>query len=83
MYRICSPHEHERRMKLGKTLAANLAPTLAVLVCVAALAGCGDNRPKIRRPDKPTQPPNASMKLHMESASQPAPKPEEAAAEKE
>lgn len=71
-------------MKLGQTLAANLATSLGVLVCVAALTGCGDNRPKIRRPDKPTPPPSASMKLHMESsASQPTPKPDEAAADKE
>jgi hypothetical protein len=31
--------------------------------------GCGDNRPKIRRPENPTPPPDPSMRLNFDSGS--------------
>jgi hypothetical protein len=52
----------------------------AIALAVAALtithsAGCGDNRPKIRRPENPTPPPGANMRLSSDPAADPATKP--------
>jgi len=48
-------------------------------VCFGLLAvgfsatGCGDNRPKIVRPDNPSPIPDESMKLHIDSSHAPSP----------
>lgn len=49
------------------------------LVCMAALLltlpsiGCGDNRPKIVRPDNPTPVPDESKRLHIDPSHAPSP----------
>ncbi len=47
-----------------------------VTICLLAVGslspsiGCGDSRPKIRRPENPTSPPDDSMRLHMQASQQ-------------
>ncbi|MEO1497831.1 MAG: hypothetical protein AAFV43_11840 [Planctomycetota bacterium] len=47
---------------------------VAAALPVAAV-GCGDNRPKIRKPDKPAPVPDASMRLSNDPDHAPAPQP--------
>jgi hypothetical protein len=51
----------KRRGFIGAIWVAGVAMWLGLSV------GCGDNRPKIRRPEKPTAPPDESMRLQMDT----------------
>lgn len=55
----------------GRVLARLCLASLAAAFFVAPLTGCGDNRPKIVRPEHPTAPPNESMRLHMDAPQSP------------
>ncbi|WP_425395244.1 hypothetical protein [Aeoliella sp.] len=59
------------RWKLGVFTCVGL-----VLITLALTSlGCGDNRPKITRPDNPTSVPDESMRLSTDSSHAPPPQP--------
>jgi len=48
-----------------------LVGCLSAAFLVVPSVGCGEGRPKIRRPEKPTPPPDESMKLHSDASHSP------------
>jgi hypothetical protein len=61
------------QMGKGRGIIVALWLLIGAAAALGLCVGCGDNRPKIRRPEHPTPPPDESMKLHFEAPQAPAP----------